>query len=151
MSVQFLQYFDYRHKDAMELLQKELDWKYYGGHHHESTFTHFFQSYFLPTKFNIDKRKLEYSALIRSGQMTREAALKDIHEHLYPYDKEVVSYTISKLGLTQDEFKAILSAPLKTFHDYSTYYPIIKAAKIPIWVACELKLLPGIFYQKYLG
>ena len=36
----------------------KLKWKDTGGHHHESVFTKFFQSYYLPKKFNIDKRKL---------------------------------------------------------------------------------------------
>ncbi|MBI2287958.1 MAG: N-acetyl sugar amidotransferase [Chloroflexi bacterium] len=147
--VQFLQYFDYRQKEAMELLERELDWKFYGGHHHESVYTNFFQSYFLPTKFNIDKRKLEYSALIRSGQMTREAALKEVQENPYPYDKEVVRYTIAKLGLNENEFEDIMTAKRKTFRDYPTYYPLIKASKIPIKIACTLNLLPDIFYQKY--
>ena len=148
--VNLLRYIEYDQKKAGEIMSRELGWQYYGGHHHENVYTHFFQSYLLPQKFKIDKRKVEYSALIRSGQMDREAALKDI-EKPYPYDKEVVKYTISKLGLTQAQFDEIMSTPPKTFHDYATYYPIIKAMRMPIKVACNLDLLPMIFYQKYLG
>ena len=83
---------------------------YYGGHHHESYYTHFFQSYYLPHKFNIDKRKTEYSAFIRTGQMTREEALKEINENSYPYDKELVDYVISKLGIDKKEFDEIFSS-----------------------------------------
>lgn len=149
--IPLLQYCDYNQKEAGEILTKELGWKYYGGHHHESIYTHFFQSYLLPTKFKIDKRKLEYSALIRSGQMTREAAIKEMEDNPYPYNQEIVDYTISKLGLTTEEFHEIQSAGCKTFSDYPTYYPIIKATKIPIKIACKLNLLPQIFYDKYLG
>ena len=149
--VDLLDYIGYNQKEAGNILKKELDWIYYGGHHHENIYTHFFQSYFCPKKFNIDKRKTEYSALIRSGQMRREEALKEIRENTYPYDKEVVDYTISKLGLAKEEFEEILSAKPRTFHDYPTYYPIIKACRVPIKIACKLNLLPLVFYEKYLG
>ena len=149
--VYLLEYMHYRQEQAGEILKKELDWEYYGGHHHENIYTHFFQSYLCPKKFNIDKRKTEYSALIRSGQMAREEALKEVRETPYPYDKEIVDYTISKLGLTKEEFEEMLSAKPKTFHDYPTYYPIIKACRIPIKIACKLNLLPQVFYEKYFG
>ena len=149
--VDLLDCIDYRQKEAGEIMKKELDWEYYGGHHHENIYTHFFQSYLLPEKFNIDKRKTEYSALIRSGQMTREKALKEIRENSYPYDKEIVNYTISKLGLTTDEFEEMLSVKPMSFHDYPTYYSIIKLCRIPIKGACKLNLLPHVFYEKYLG
>jgi hypothetical protein len=146
--IHLLEYMDYDQEQAGEVLKKELDWVYYGGHHHENIYTHFFQSYYCPKKFNIDKRKLEYSALIRSGQMTREEALKEISENSYPYDKEIVDYTISKLGLTKEEFEEIISAKPKTFQDYPTYYPIIKACRVPIKIACKLNLLPQVFFMK---
>ena len=72
--IRILYYIPYEEKKIMELLTKEVGWKDYGGKHHESKYTGFFQSYILTRKFNIDKRKLHYSALIRSGQMTREDA-----------------------------------------------------------------------------
>ncbi|HEY3272421.1 MAG TPA: N-acetyl sugar amidotransferase [Methanocella sp.] len=148
--VNMLKYIEYDQKKAGEIMSRELGWQYYGGHHHENVYTHFFQSYLLPKKFGIDKRKIEYSALIRSGQMTREAALAEIAQP-YPFDREVVNYTISKLGLSRSEFEDIMAAPPKTFHDYGTYYPVIKAMKLPIRMSCSMGLLPMIFYQKYLG
>ena len=149
--IHLLEYLDYRQKEAGKILTKEVGWKYYGGHHHESVYTHFFQSYLLPTKFGIDKRKLEYSALIRSGQMTRKAAMKEVEENPYAYENEVVEYTICKLGFTDKEFNEICSAEIKTFLDYPTYYSIIKISRIPIKMACKLKLLPPVLYEKYLG
>lgn len=149
-SASLLEYMDYRHKDAEEVLKNELGWEYYGGHHHESIYTYFFQSYLLPKKYGIDKRKTEYSALIRSGQMTREEALRKM-DVPYKYDKEIVKYTISKLGLTQEEFDRIFNEAPKTFHDYPSYYPIIKAFKLPIYVACKFNILPQMFYEKYLA
>lgn len=149
--VRLLEYMDYRQKEVGEILEKELGWVYYGGHHHESVYTNFFQSYLLPKKFNIDKRKTEYSALIRSGQMTRDEALGKIRENEYPYDENVVKYTISKLGLTREEFDKIFSAEVKSFRDYPSYYPLIKSLRLPIKMACRMGALPDILYLKYFG
>jgi len=146
-----LVYIPYDQKEVERVLQSELGWTYYGGHHHESYYTHFFQSYYLPKKFNIDKRKIEYSALIRSGQMTRDEALKEINGEPYPYDQDLVRYTLSKLGLTEEEFENILRSPNKTFHDYPTYYPLIKLLKGPATLACRLGFIPKHLYLKFLG
>lgn len=144
-----LEYIDYRHKEVNKILADELDWQYYGGHHHESVYTEFFQSYLLPKKFNIDKRKTEYSALIRSGQRTREDALKEIREKEYAFNPEIVEFTLSKLGLSQAEFDNIFQAKIKSFKDYPTYMPLIKKFRLPIRLACKLHLLPPILYYKY--
>lgn len=144
------EFIEYKHADVEDVLENKLGWRYYGGHHHESVYTEFFQSYYLPNKFGIDKRKLEYSALIRSGQMNRDDALAAVQQP-YPYNSEIIDYTLSKLGLTKEEFKKIMEAPIKTYKDYPSYYPIIKASRFFIKVACSLHLLPPVFYEKYLG
>jgi hypothetical protein len=144
------EFIEYDHGKVEDILQNQLGWRYYGGHHHESIYTEFFQSYYLPVKFNIDKRKLEYSALIRSGQMTREDALREVQEP-YPLNKKIVEYAISKLDLTEAEFQEIMESPPKSFENYPNYYPIIKICKTPVKWACNLNLLPYVFYEKYLG
>lgn len=146
-----LNYIEYNQQEVGRILEQELDWTYYGGHHHESYYTHFFQSFLLPQKFKIDKRKLEYSALIRSGQIDREKALQQITGHPYPFDEELVDYTIKKLNLSQLQFDAIMHAPQKSFHDYQTYYPLMKAMKLPIKLATDLQLLPRLLYLKFLA
>ena len=144
------EFIEYEHDKVNKVLTEELGWQYYGGHHHESSYTEFIQSYLLPKKFNIDKRKLEFSALIRSGQMKRVDALNELKKP-YPYRQDLIPYVISKLGLSQQEFEEILSAPPKSFHDYPSYYPMIQLMKYPIWVACKLDLLPQVFYEKYIN
>lgn len=144
------EFIEYEHEKVNKVLTEELKWQYYGGHHHESTYTEFIQSYLLPKKFNIDKRKLEFSALIRSGQIKREEALNEIKKS-YPYREEIIPYVQNKLGLTKEEFDQILTAPPKSFRDYPSYYPLIRMAKYPIYVACKLDLLPQVFYEKYIN
>lgn len=144
----FINYFKYEKTNIKQLLEQELGWRYYGGHHHESMYTKFFQSYYLPKKFNIDKRKLEYAAFIRTGLMTREEALKELNTP-YPYEEEIVDYVMQKLGLTRDEFKAIMEAPRKSFHDYPTYYPFLKFLRPFIYLGYRLGVVPEIIYFKY--
>jgi len=148
--IPLLNYVDYQHDHIQHILEEELGWQYYGGHHYESYYTHFFQSYYLPQKFNIDKRLLEYSALIRSGQLSREEALEKIKAP-YPFNEELVEYALNKLGLSLEEFNAIMVAPKKSFKDYTTYYPLIAALKLPVKIATELNLVPKLLYLKMLG
>lgn len=146
--IRVFDYIEYNKIEARKIITKELGWQDYGGHHHENIFTRFFQSYYLPQKFGIDKRKVEYSALIRSGLMTREEALKDLSRP-YPYEQEDVDFVIKKLGFTQEEWQQIMEAPRKTFKEFPTYYSIIKKMKYPMKIAAEMNIIPKILYEKY--
>ena len=135
----------------MDILKSELGWEYYGGHHYENLYTRFIHGYYLPTKFGIDKRKIEYSALIRSCQMSREDALEEIKAEICPRDQidDDVRYVISKLGLTEADLEAIISSKNKMFIDYDTYYPIIMNLRGIISIAHKLKLYPDKVYGRY--
>lgn len=129
--VSILNYIQYEKKVAMDTLENQLGWIYYGGKHYESIYTRFYQAYILPRKFDIDKRKAHYSNLILSGQMTREEALEAMtapvyDEKLLEEDRE---YTIKKLGLSEDTFDAIMKAPRKTFEDYPNSHGFFDFAK----------------------
>ncbi len=147
--IRLLEYVEYNKDTVDQLLSLKLGWTYYGGHHHESMYTRFFQSYYLPHKFGIDKRKLEYAAQVRSGQMGRKEALEKIKEP-YLFDPEIVSYTITKLNLTEEEFDTIMKLPKKSFLDYPTYYPYINLFRVPVKIACRFHLLPPILAEKYV-
>jgi N-acetyl sugar amidotransferase len=124
--VEILNYLDYVKKNAIVVLQKELDWKYYGGKHYESIYTRFYQGYILPKKFGFDKRKSHLSSLICSGEITRDEALHELENETYPIDlqEQDREYVIKKLGLTEDEFEAIMNLPKKTFLDYPSYFKL---------------------------
>lgn len=147
--VPLLNLVSYKHSVTQKILTEKVGWRYYGGHHHESYYTNFFQSYYLNKKFGIDKRKIEYSALIRSGQMKRKQALAEIKKTPYPYDEETVNYIISKLWLTKAAFLKIMKNPNKSFRDYQTYYPIIKKFKIPARFLYRRGFFPRLLYQKF--
>lgn len=146
--IRLLEYIEYDQRKVSDLIKNELDWKYYGGHHHDNIYTHFFQSYYLPVKFNIDKRKNEYSALIRSGQITRDEALEGL-KNPYPVDNEIIKYAISKLDFSQAEFEKIMKAPNRSFHEFKNYLGLIKALKLPVKIASRTNMVPKILYEKY--
>jgi N-acetyl sugar amidotransferase len=103
---------EYSKARAKQVLIHELGWRDYGGKHYESVFTRFYQGYVLPVKFNVDKRRAHLSNLILTGEITRDAALRELQqptydEELQAEDKE---YVAKKLGFSADEFDAVLAA-----------------------------------------
>jgi hypothetical protein len=110
----------YAKNEAMELLKKELEWKYYGGKHYESKYTGFIQSYYLFHKFQIDYRRATFASLICTGEVTREQALEELKKLPYTDEKvkEEKAYIAKKLGVTLDEFDRILNLPPKWYTDY---------------------------------
>lgn len=120
--VSILNYIPYNKKEIKELIKSELDWRDYGGKHYESIFTKFYQAYILPEKFKIDKRKAHLSTLICSGQMTKQEALQELEQPLYPeaelkQDKE---YVLKKLRLSEAAFEAILKTPPRAHGDFKS-------------------------------
>jgi hypothetical protein len=118
--VPILNYVPYVKEDVKKFLIDELGWRDYGGKHYESIFTRFFHAYYLPEKFGFDLRKSYLSALISSGQITREEALNELSNPTAPgkqidQDKE---YVIKKLGLSAQLLLDIINDPNKTFRDY---------------------------------
>ncbi|MFH6987191.1 N-acetyl sugar amidotransferase [Flavobacterium collinsii] len=118
--VPILNYIPYNKAEAKQTLIDELGWQDYGGKHYESIFTRFFHAFYLPVKFGYDLRKSYLSALVCSGQISRDEALEEISKP--PAPKEMLEqdrdYVIKKLGLSEDEFESILKAPNKTYADY---------------------------------
>jgi N-acetyl sugar amidotransferase len=121
--VSILNYTDYIKEDAVKMLTAELDWEYYGGKHHESKYTQFYQAYILPQKFGFDKRRAHLSSLIMAGQISRDKALDEMKAELYPLEKlhEDKEYVINKFSITENEFEAIMDLPVKRFSDYPSY------------------------------
>lgn len=147
--VRLLYHLPYNEKEVLDLLKKDLNWQDYGGKHHESHYTSFFQAYILTRKFNIDKRKLHYSALIRSGQINRDTALTIVKSDPYTGGEEAINYCLKKLEYSADEFSEIMSRPVQSFLNYKSYYTIIIKFKGLIKFATKLNLIPDTIYKKF--
>lgn len=127
-TVSILNYADYHKEQAMALLQEKLGWRNYGGKHHESIYTRFYQGYVLPRKFGIDKRYGHLSDLINAGQITREAALLEVRMPPYPEElqQQDLAYVTKKLGLTTAQFEEIMHAERKSFRDYRNSFGMVQ-------------------------
>lgn len=105
---------------AIEELSQRLGWRRYEGKHFESVITRFHQSYILPRKFGVDKRRLHLSGLIWSRQLEREEALAELARP--PCPPEMVEqdrqFFIKKMGLREEEFDSIMQSAAKTYRDY---------------------------------
>ena len=115
-----LNFMPYHKENAIEVLKEKVGYKEYGRKHGESRFTKFFQNYYLPEKFNIDKRKPHLSSQILSGEITREHALMEIDKPLYEEHelKEDTAYVSKKLGLSIGELEYMVHS---IEHDYSEF------------------------------
>ncbi len=130
-TVSILNYLDYDKNDAMRILTQELGWQYYGGKHHESIYTRFYQGHVLPKKFGIDKRYGHLSDLINAGQLTREEALIEIKKPPYAeiQQTEDVEYISKKLGLRKSGFDEIMALPCKNFRSYKNSFSLVNLLK----------------------
>ena len=147
--IRLLYYIPYDEEEILKMLTQEVGWINYGGKHHESTYTGFFQSYILTRKFNIDKRKLHYSALIRSGQMKRLDALTKIQKDPFDGGLDTVKYCLKKLDFTEQEFEGIMNKPKKLFLDYKSYYSLVKKFERPILWGTKIGVVPDTVYRKF--
>jgi N-acetyl sugar amidotransferase len=112
--VPFLDYFPYRKAEALETLQREVDYKPYPYKHYESVFTRFYQAYILPRKFGYDKRRVHLSTLIVTGQMKRQEALELLATPPYPdarQEEQDRIFVMKKLGFTEEQFARYIATP----------------------------------------
>ncbi|MFC4346742.1 N-acetyl sugar amidotransferase [Kordiimonas lipolytica] len=116
-----LNYMPYTKEVAMKTLRDEYGWRAYPQKHFESRFTKFFEGYWMPTRFGFDTRKVQYSSLVVTHQMTREEALEKLKVPAYDPDtiEDEFAYIAKKLGITIDELRHYHTMPLKSYKDYS--------------------------------
>lgn len=143
-TLSILNYVDYDKQQVLWHLERELGWINYGGKHHESIYTRFYQGYVLPRKFGIDKRYGHLSDLINAGQLTRAKALEEVAKP--PYDPDLQAqdreYVIRKLELTPEEFEAIMSAPRRSFRDFRNSFATVQRMRNTVNSLRALGLYP---------
>lgn len=114
---------NYEKIKAMEILKDKFLWQDYGGKHYESIFTKFYQAYVLPVKFNVDKRKVHLSCLIRNNEITKEQALVELQTPLYnPANlKSDREFVLKKLGFEEIEFFKLMNQDAVSHDSYPSY------------------------------
>lgn len=129
-------------RDVIEIeMKNSIKWNDYGAKHCENVYTEFVGSYLLPKEFEIDKRIVYISALVRSGKLKKEYA-----EALFEIKG---SFDSSKLGekekLILDAVKHRLGVFQRSYFDRYNF----KRYKFLIWLLMKLKIVPYTFYKKY--
>lgn len=121
-----LNYIDYNRNRAIEELKNFCGYNYYGGKHYESIFTRFMQTYYLPKKFGVDKRRSHLSSMIISGQMSREEALLELKKPLYneAVMEGDIKFILDKIQLSREEFDLLMHEKPRNHTDYKTYSKI---------------------------
>jgi N-acetyl sugar amidotransferase len=110
----------YIKEEAKQLLIDRFGWQPYPQKHFESRFTKFYESYWLPKRFGYDVRRVQYSSLIVTGQMTREEALELLKKPSYDEATigQEIEFVANKLGISISELNSYMVLPHKTYKDY---------------------------------
>lgn len=123
-----LDYVPYHKEEAMQLLHERFGWQKYPQKHFESRFTKFYEGYWLPRKFGFDTRKVQYSSLILTKQMTRDDALEKLKKPAWDEAtiKHDFEFVATKLGISVDELQGYMDAPNKSYRDYKSQLATFK-------------------------
>jgi N-acetyl sugar amidotransferase len=126
--------------EALALLEKEYGWKPYPQKHFESRFTRFFEGYWLPKRFGFDPRRVMFSSLILTGQMTREDALEKLKKPAYNPEtiEDDFNFIAIKLGISPEELRGYFNMPKKYYWDYKNHQNVFRfGAKVLHWLGVE--------------
>ena len=109
-----LRFMRFHAPEVRQLLESEIGWRSYGEKHHESRWTRFYQNYYLPTRYGLDKRRVHLSSEILSGNVTRAEALETLARP--PFDPKLAAldedYIMKKLDMRENEYRdALARAP----------------------------------------
>jgi N-acetyl sugar amidotransferase len=124
-----LNYVPYEKAGAMNLLIEKFGWQAYPQKHFESRFTRFYEGFWLPRKFGYDTRRVQFSSLIVTGQMTRDEAIEKLKAPALDEStvRQEFEYVANKLGISTKELQGYFDAPNKTYRDYRSqmaYYSL---------------------------
>lgn len=147
-TIPILYYMPYVRSEAEGIIKEKLGWVNPGAHYFDDLYQSLMTNV-LRIKFNCDRRKINYSALVRSGQMTRERALEAVQQVYSIEDPKVIDLCIKRLGLTREDFDKLIAQPPKTFRDYPTSFPLIRLLRWPIYLLTKAGYLPSTAYAKY--
>jgi N-acetyl sugar amidotransferase len=141
-------YMTYSKEAARALLEREYGWEYYGGHHLENRMTAFLHSVYAPQKFNSDFRNNTLSALARQGALSREEAWRRYSEPPF-VEEELVAYFQKRLGISENEYKSIMAAPPRWWHEFPTYKRRFERFRPLFKLLADANLVTRSFYLKY--
>ncbi len=143
-----LWYINYSKEEARKYLEQKFGWEYYGGHHLENRLSAFAYAVYKPKKFGIDDRNWSLAAAARNGLLNRDEALK-IYTEPIPDTRELEEYFIKRIGLTTQEYAAVMTGTKKTYKDFKTYKKRFETLRPLFYIMARAGLVPLSFYIKY--
>ena len=141
-------YVNYTKEDARDVLEREFDWRYYGGHHLESRITAFTHSVYLPQKFGADLRNNSLAALVRLERLSRQQAWEEYSKPPY-VEPHLVDYFRKRLGISEEQYRAIIERPARDWREFPTYKERFERLRPLIALLVKADLVPLSFYLKY--
>lgn len=131
----------YIKEDAKKLLMEKFGWQPYPQKHFESRFTKFYESYWLPVRFGYDVRRVQFSSLIVTDQLTRESAIEMLKSPSYDESqiRQEFEFVANKLDISIAELERYLHIPKKTYRDYKNQRVLYNiGAKVMRLIGLEL-------------
>ena len=140
-----LYYMDYNKEKAKKYLEM-YGWIWYGGLHNENLYTKFVINHLWTKKFNVDYRKIELSALVRSGQITREDALNRLKNESVNLSDDELSEVERRLNI---DIASIMELPIRSYKDYNNYSGLFKHYDKFFKTMLKEDKISYTFYKKY--
>lgn len=147
-----LNYMSYHKDDAIKFLEDNYGWRYYGGKHHESRWTRFFQSYYLPVKFGYDKRKAHLTSLILANHISRDDAIEELNKPFYDESSisDDIAYVSKKLGISTVELESLISEPPRYYKEFPNNEGLYLKSRMLMDFIRSFKNLLRRIYRKFL-
>lgn len=146
--VNITNYYDDTGDTVEKLLSERFGWIDTGQHHMDNEMFALVY-YYARHKFGFDWRIVELAAKVRTGVTSREEALHALQTKPFFENEDLVNYCLKKQGFSREEFDRILAAPNKYFYDYPSYYPLLRALRLPIKLLCRAHVVPAHAYEKF--
>jgi hypothetical protein len=146
-----LYHIDYNKENTINYLIYTFGWEWYKGLHAENIYTKFVGRYLWPRKFGIDYRRIEYSALIRSDQINRTAALDALKKEPV-FESEYLDMIKKRLLLTDKDLDSIMDNPVHNYKEFNNYLPRFRDPENRAYFVELLadQKIPCTFYNKYI-
>jgi N-acetyl sugar amidotransferase len=128
-NIPYLDYLDFKKKEAIEILRTNYNYVPYPYKHYESIFTRFYQGFILPNKFNVDKRKIHLATLVMNNEISRLDAINMLKLDPYPnlFDKERDKhYFLKKMKWDKNKLDNYINRKEKLHSMYGSEFYLFK-------------------------
>lgn len=110
-SIRPLNYVNYNRDKAIDELKAFCGYEYYEAKHCENYYTKIVQTYWMPKKFNYDRRKSHFSSMIVSNQLDRRTAISLLEKDAWdlPNMEKDLEFVLGSLDIPGSKFDKIIA------------------------------------------